>query len=104
MTAIEEVAALRRGESIASKTSEETLGGDGVGARAAGYGAADLVTGDRPFVGDMTVNGMLHGAVRFSDHPRAVVKRIDTRRAARRAGCRGRRHLARRPGRSASRA
>jgi xanthine dehydrogenase molybdenum-binding subunit len=25
---------------------------------------------------------MLHGAIRFSDHPRAVVRRIDTRRAA----------------------
>jgi aldehyde oxidoreductase len=86
VTAIEEVAALRRGESIASKTSEETLGAHGVGARAPGYGAADLVTGDRPFVGDMTVNGMLHGAVRFSDHPRAVVRRIDTRRAARAPG------------------
>ena len=86
VTAIEEVAALRRGESIASKTSEEMLGAHGVGARAPGYGAADLITGDRPFVGDMIVNGMLHGAVRFSDHPRAVVKRIDTRRAARAPG------------------
>jgi xanthine dehydrogenase molybdenum-binding subunit len=86
VTAIEQVAALRRGESIASEASEETVGAHGVGARAPGYGGADLVTGDRPFVGDMTVDGMLHGAVRFSDHPRAVIRGIDTRRAAQMPG------------------
>ncbi len=30
----------------------------------------------------MTVPGMLHGAIRFADHPRALVRRIDTSRAA----------------------
>ena len=34
----------------------------------------------------MRVPGMLHGAVRFSDHPRAAVKRIDTSAAERHPG------------------
>ena len=82
VSAIEQVAALRRGESIASEPGGGVLPKLGVGSPAPGYEAADLVTGDRPFVADMTVPGMLHGAVRFSDHPRALVRRIDTRRAA----------------------
>ena len=56
--------------------------GDGVGEPAGRYEGAALVLGEHPFVADMTVPGMLHGAVRFADHPRAVVRRIDTSRAA----------------------
>ena len=37
------------------------------------YQGAELALGDRPFIGDMAVPGMLHGALRFSDHPRARV-------------------------------
>ena len=44
-------------------------------------GGRRLVLGEQLFVRDMSVPGMLHGALRFSDHPRAVVRRIDTRRA-----------------------
>jgi xanthine dehydrogenase molybdenum-binding subunit len=40
------------------------------------------VLGEQQFVGDMVVPGMLHGAIRFSDHPRARVLRIDTATAA----------------------
>ena len=43
--------------------------------------ASELALGDKPFVGDMTAPGMLYGALRFSDHPRARVLRIDTSRA-----------------------
>ena len=53
----------------------------GVGARSARFEGREQVLGDLPFVGDMVVPGMLHGAVRFSDHPRALVRRIDTRAA-----------------------
>jgi xanthine dehydrogenase molybdenum-binding subunit len=38
--------------------------------------------GDKPFVADLRVPGMLHGAIRFADHPRAVVRAIDTAAAA----------------------
>jgi xanthine dehydrogenase molybdenum-binding subunit len=54
----------------------------GVGARADRIGARAMTLGEQPFVADMAVAGMLHGAIRFSDHPRAVVRRIDTARAA----------------------
>ncbi|HET9522066.1 MAG TPA: selenium-dependent xanthine dehydrogenase, partial [Candidatus Limnocylindrales bacterium] len=55
---------------------------DGVGERVGRYDGAALVLGEHEFVADMTVPGMLHGAIRFSDHPRALVRRIDTSRAA----------------------
>jgi xanthine dehydrogenase molybdenum-binding subunit len=76
--AIERVAAERRGESIGP---EPTIGG-GVGDRAARYEGRELVLGERPFVADLRIPGMLQGALRFADHPRAVVRRIDTERAA----------------------
>jgi aldehyde oxidoreductase len=52
-----------------------------IGSRTARYRGAELALGDKPFVGDLTVPGMLHGALRFSDHPRARVLRIDTSKA-----------------------
>ncbi|MTJ82576.1 MAG: selenium-dependent xanthine dehydrogenase, partial [Telmatospirillum sp.] len=57
------------------------VAGGGVGARLARYQGADLVLGTRPFVNDLDVPGMLHGALTFSPHARARVKRIDIRRA-----------------------
>jgi xanthine dehydrogenase molybdenum-binding subunit len=88
--AIERVAAGRRGEGRAgdgpgrpgggSRTGE--VGGGGVGTRADRIGARAMTLGEQPFVADMTVPGMLHAALRLSDHPRAVVVRIDTSRAA----------------------
>jgi len=53
-----------------------------LGSRAPRYEARDLALGSKPFLNDMTIPGMLHGALRFSDHPRAVVKRIDISKAA----------------------
>ena len=55
--------------------------GDGVGARAPRYQGIELALGDKPYVADMAAPGMVHGAVRFSDHPRAVVRRIDVSKA-----------------------
>jgi xanthine dehydrogenase molybdenum-binding subunit len=42
----------------------------------------EFALGEQAFVGDLVVPGMLFGAIRFADHPRAVVRRIDTARAA----------------------
>lgn len=53
-----------------------------LGSRAPRYEAQALALGEKPFVNDLTVPEMLHGALRFSDHPRAVVKKIDVSRAA----------------------
>ncbi len=41
------------------------------------YQAAETACGQRKFVNDMFFEGMHFGALRFSDHPRALVKRIN---------------------------
>jgi len=75
--AVERVAAARRGD-----PSPEVEIGSGVGSRTMRHGARELALGQQAFVNDLVEPGMLHGALRFSDHPRAVVIRIDTSRAA----------------------
>ena len=45
------------------------------------YTGHDAVLGDRKYVDDMTVPGMLYGALRLADHPKATVKKIDASRA-----------------------
>ncbi len=50
----------------------------GVGARGAKYEAAELALGDRGYVDDLRPEGLLHAAVKLSDHARADVLRIDT--------------------------
>ncbi|NNJ53722.1 MAG: selenium-dependent xanthine dehydrogenase [Ignavibacteriaceae bacterium] len=42
------------------------------------YDADKLVLGQSPYVADMKFDGMLHGALKFSDHPRAKVISIKT--------------------------
>jgi CO/xanthine dehydrogenase Mo-binding subunit/aerobic-type carbon monoxide dehydrogenase small subunit (CoxS/CutS family) len=49
-----------------------------VGDRLGKYGGADCVLGRHNYIDDIYIEGMAHGAMRFSDHPRALVKRIDT--------------------------
>jgi len=75
--AIELVAAARRG---GSRPEVDRSGG--IGSRTVRYRAREFALGERPFVNDLAVPRMLHAALRFSDHPRAVVLRIDTTRAA----------------------
>lgn len=82
--AIESVAAARRrGDALDGPPRAESGDdvGDGVGARVARYEGESFVLGEHKFVADMTVPGMLHGAIRFADHPSAVVRRIDVSRA-----------------------
>ncbi len=71
--AIEQVAAARLG---GARPHAER--GGGIGQRAARYEGRELALGEHRFVADTDVPGMLHGALRFADHPRAVVVRIDT--------------------------
>lgn len=52
-----------------------------IGSRLPKYDAKRLVLGQRPFVGDMFLDGMLFGALKFSDHPRAKFLGIDTSEA-----------------------
>jgi xanthine dehydrogenase molybdenum-binding subunit len=53
-----------------------------VGSRTARYRGRELALGDKPYINDMTRPGMLHGAVRFTDHPRARIVSVDTTTAA----------------------
>ncbi len=48
-----------------------------VGDRLPKYKAQQLVLGRHQYVDDIRVAGMVYGALKFSDHPRAVVKKID---------------------------
>lgn len=50
----------------------------GVGASALNYQGRAKVMGEKLFVADMRVEGMLHGAVVLSPHPRALLQGIDT--------------------------
>ncbi len=49
----------------------------GVGVPLKKYEAFETAIGKRLFVDDMTFPGMLYGALRFSDHPRALVRKVD---------------------------
>ena len=55
--------------------------GFGIGHSPSKYRGFEQALGERPFVDDMTVPGMLHGAMVLSDHPRAKVNAIDTSKA-----------------------
>ncbi len=52
--------------------------GAGVGSSSARFRGEDYTLGEKLYVADMVRDGMLHGAVALSHHPRARVLRIDT--------------------------
>ena len=82
--AIQAVAAERAGYGPTRRPTDGVgAAGNAIGQPAPRYDGVAQVLGDQQFVGDMSVPGMLHGAVRFSDHPRARVLRIDASAAAR---------------------
>jgi xanthine dehydrogenase molybdenum-binding subunit len=60
--------------------------GHGIGESHARVGGAAQVLGERPYIDDMNVPGMLHGAMVLSEHPRAKVLAVDTEDAARGTG------------------
>ncbi|MCA9516859.1 MAG: molybdopterin-dependent oxidoreductase, partial [Myxococcales bacterium] len=74
--AVELLARGKRGEALPPVALE-----GGVGARLGRYRGAAMVLGDRPYTDDLQFDGMLHGAVRLSDHARARVVAIDTTKA-----------------------
>ncbi len=57
-------------------------GHQGVGGDRPKQDALARALGEHPFVDDLAVPGLVHGALRFSDHPRALVRGIDTTIAA----------------------
>jgi len=74
--AVRMVARARRGEPM----PEPDRSGR-VGSRTPRYQGRELALGEKPYVNDMRPPGTLHGAIRFSDHPRARVLRMDPSKA-----------------------
>lgn len=72
---VEEYARLRRGGEPKPVSAEDSSGK--VGTSLPRYTGHDAVLGDRKFIDDMTVPGMLFGGLKLSDHPRAKVLGID---------------------------
>ncbi len=69
------------------KNRQLKLSGTGkVGASQPKYDAYNKAIGRSAFIDDMRIDGMLHGALKFSDHPRALVRRIDVKAAESMAG------------------
>ena len=66
---------------IASGVNREPQPPKGVGSRGTKYEADVLAAGVRPFIDDMRVDGLLHGALRLADHARADVIAIDVQAA-----------------------
>jgi len=52
--------------------------GNGIGDSPSRYRGVEQALGERPFVDDMRVPGMLHGGMVLSEHPRAIINAIDT--------------------------
>jgi xanthine dehydrogenase molybdenum-binding subunit len=63
---------------LARGASFEPALASGVGKRGAKYLAADLALGDRGYVDDLRRDGLLHGALVFTEHARADITAIDT--------------------------
>ena len=60
--------------------------GHGIGESHARIGGIGQVLGERPYVDDMRMPGMLHGAMVLAEHPRARVLAINTEEAAKSPG------------------
>ncbi len=66
------------GEEFGLRRGTSVNGANGIGQSIPRYGGIEQALGERPFVDDMTVPGMLHGAPVLSAHPRAKVLAIHT--------------------------
>ena len=74
-------------EAIRKEEEVELPRGDGqIGSRQPKYEAAKLVLGQHRYVDDIRIEGMREGALKFSDHPRAKVLKIDVSGAEAMAG------------------
>ena len=70
------LARARRGEPLPPAIDD-----GGVGASLARHRGRELALGTRPFVADLEREGMLHGVVLLSEHPRAQLLSVETGRA-----------------------
>lgn len=74
------------GEQYGLRRVSECTSPTGVGSSAPRYRGLEHAMGDKPYVADMRVDGMLHGAVVLSEHPRATLLGVDADPALRMPG------------------
>ena len=74
LDAVEVLAATSDG----SVSPVEIIPRGGIGTRGARYESDELALGDRDYIDDMVVPGMLHAALALTDHARAEILAIDT--------------------------
>lgn len=68
-------------EALASGDIPEPVKPGGIGSRGVKYEGLELAVGLRPFIDDMRPAGLLHGAFKLSEHARADILAINTRKA-----------------------
>ena len=68
-------------EAVATGKQVAVTAPGGIGSRGIKYEAAELALGDRGYVDDLRPPGLLHAALRLTDHARADVRRIDVEAA-----------------------
>tara|TARA_B100000686_G_C16787070_1_gene975954 strand:- start:843 stop:3419 length:2577 start_codon:yes stop_codon:yes gene_type:complete len=68
-------------ESLARSEIPEIDQNEGIGSSLIKYEAHDLAEGKRPFIDDLEVEGILHGAFKLADYARADIISIDTSKA-----------------------
>jgi xanthine dehydrogenase molybdenum-binding subunit len=64
-------------EAVATGKQVAVTAPGGIGSRGVKYEATELALGDRGYVDDLRPPGLLHAALRLTDHARAEVRRID---------------------------
>jgi aldehyde oxidoreductase len=69
-------------EAVARGERPDLVAPAGLGSTGIKYQARDLALGTRGYVDDMRIEGMLHAALRLTDHARADILHIDTSAAA----------------------
>lgn len=73
-------------DTVAKNLSPEIVSSGGLGVRVAKYEANELALGDRDYIDDMRITGLLHASLVFTRHARAEVLSIDTSKALSRPG------------------
>ena len=73
-------------EHLHKKRELKLPAGGRVGADQPKYDAYNKAVGSSAFIDDLRIDGMLHAALKFSDHPRATIRRIDCAAAEKIAG------------------
>ncbi len=69
-------------EDLAAAAAPQVAPGGGIGSGGIKYEAEALALGDRGYVDDLRPDGLVHAALRFTDHARADVVSIDVSAAA----------------------